>query len=139
MTSTKVRSFLPVHTKFSTTEFRSAGQIHLEVAIGTSNVILSIAPVYSSLMEAASTYPAPSYCSHHAVWSERQEDGAANRSMSPSNGQTPSSMTSSASFSSRPGIRYQARSTAFKSHRLHFSLASEWEACSARKRVLVAL
>lgn len=82
MTSTKVRSVLPVHT--FTTEFRSARQIHLEMADETSNVIFrSIALVSCSLMEAVSTYLAPSYCSHHAVWGERQEDGAANLCLRP--------------------------------------------------------
>jgi hypothetical protein len=67
-------TFLSAH--FSTTEFRSAGKIHLEVAIETINV-RSIAPVYSSLMDAANAYPPPSDYAHHSVWSEWQGDDTA--------------------------------------------------------------
>jgi hypothetical protein len=69
-------TFLSAH--FSTTEFRSAGKIHLEVAIETINVIFrSIALVYSSLMDAANAYPPPSDYAHHSVWSEWQEGDTA--------------------------------------------------------------
>jgi hypothetical protein len=48
------------------------------VAIETINVIFrSIAPVYSSLMDAANAYPPPSDYAHHSVWSEWQEDDTA--------------------------------------------------------------
>jgi len=48
-------TFLSVH--FSTTEFRSAGQIHLEAIETINDIFRCDAPVYSSLMEAANTYP----------------------------------------------------------------------------------
>jgi len=62
----------------SSTEFRSAGKIHLQVAIETINVVFrSIALVYSSLMDAANAYPPPSDYAYHSVWSEWQEKDTA--------------------------------------------------------------
>jgi hypothetical protein len=75
---TKVRSFL--HTFLAPLNFyqpdKSTGW-GWPSRLTTTFLDLLLRFIVRSLMEAASTYPAPSDYAHHTVWSERQEDDTA--------------------------------------------------------------